>query len=52
MEEEKKIVEYQETLKVDVKNISKNKKSIWRPTYEVIDVTFFEETDIFPQYMF
>ena len=48
MEEEHKIVEYQETMKVDVKNIPKN-KNIWRPIYEVIDASSFEETDIFAQ---
>ena len=44
MEEEQKTVEYQETLKVDVKNIPE-KKPIWRPIYEAIDAPFFEETD-------
>ena len=39
--EEQKNVEYQETLKIDVKNIDKNIKLIWRPVYEVIDATFF-----------
>ena len=40
---------YQETLKIDVKNINKHIKTTCRPIYEVIDATFFEETDIFPQ---
>ena len=29
---------------MDYKNIDKNIKTIWRPIYEVIGVTFFEET--------
>ena len=45
--EEKKTVEYQETLKLDVENINRNIKKILRPIYEVIDALFFEETDIF-----
>ena len=41
---------YQETLKIDAKNINKNINTIWRPIYEVINVVFFEETSIFPQH--
>ena len=37
----------QENLIPYVKNINKNIKTKWRPNYEVIDETFFEETDIF-----
>ena len=40
----------QEYLKIYVKNIDKNIKSTWIPIYEVIDVIFFEEKDIFQQY--
>ena len=40
MKEEQKNVEFQETLKVDVNNIAKKKKKIWRPIYEVIDAIF------------
>ena len=47
--EEQKTVGYQETMEVDVDNISK-KKNIWRPIYEGIDASFLEETDIFPQH--
>ena len=43
-------MEYQETLKIDVENIDKNKNTIWRPIYEFIDAPFFEETEKFPQY--
>ena len=38
--EDQNTVEYQETLKIDVKNINKN-KTLWIPIYEVIDATFF-----------
>ena len=44
MEEEQKTLEYQETMKVDVENIAKNKTINWRPKYEVIDTSFFVET--------
>ena len=49
MEDEQKTMEHQEIMKVDVKNITKNKKYIWRPIYEFIADSFFEERDIFPQ---
>ena len=42
-------MEYKETLKIDIKNINKNIKTIWRPIYAVIDAPFFEETDFSPQ---
>ena len=47
--EDQKTVENKETQKIDVGNIKK--KIIWRPIYEVIDAPFFEETDIFPQFL-
>ena len=50
MEEDQKTLEYQETVKLDVKSIAKNKKNIWRPIYKGIDTSFFEEKNIFPQY--
>ena len=46
MEEEQKTVEYQETMKVDVENISPQKKT-HGDQYEVIDTSFFEETYVF-----
>ena len=49
MEEDQQTAKYQNTLKVDVKNIAKNKTTTWRPIYEVIDTSFFEETNIFTQ---
>ena len=39
-------VQNQETLKIYIKNIDKNINTIQRPIYEVIDATFFEETEI------
>ena len=39
--ENQKNVGYQETLKIDVKNIDKTIKTIRRQIYEVIDITFF-----------
>ena len=42
---------YIKTLKIDVKNINKNIKTIWRPIYDVIYVTLFEEKNIFPQHL-
>ena len=42
-------MEYQEKSKIDVKNMDKNKNTILRPVYEVIDAPFFEAIDIFPQ---
>ena len=47
IEEYQDTFEYQNTLEVDVKNIAKNKKTIWRPIYEVIHDPFFEETIFF-----
>ena len=47
MEEDQKTLEYQEYMKVDVKNITKNPKNIWEPIYEVIDTSFVEEKNIF-----
>ena len=48
--EEKKFVGYHENFKIDVKNIDKTIKTIWRPMYEVINVTFLKEINIFTQY--
>ena len=44
-----KAMEYQETLTVDVKNIDKNKKTIFIPIYEVIDAPFLNKMEKFPQ---
>ena len=44
-------MKYQETMKLYVKNIAKNQKNIWRPIYEVIDVSSFVRNGYFPQYV-
>ena len=44
MEEEQKNLRYQETMKVDVENISKYKIN-WRPIYEVIDTSFLQKQE-------
>ena len=40
-------MEYQETFKIDVTNIFKNTKTIWRPIYEVIDAQIMKKRIIF-----
>ena len=35
-------------MKLNVENIAKNIKKIWRQIYEVIDTSFFAETKHFP----
>ena len=50
MEKQQKSLEYQKTMKVDVENITKNKKTTWIPIYEVIDTYFIvEETKYFQE---
>ena len=41
-------MEYQETMNVDIENISIKKQPFWRPIYEVIENSNFEETKLFP----
>ena len=48
MKEEKNNLEYQETMKVDIQNIASKKQPFWRPIYEVIENSYFEETKLFP----
>ena len=43
MKEEQNTLEYQEPMKVDAENTSKNKQK-WIPIYKVIDTSFFLET--------
>ena len=50
MGEDQDNMKHQKTLKVDFGNTAKNKKTIWRPIYEVIHAPFFEETNIFPNH--
>ena len=46
-QEKKNTVGYQETLKIDVKNINKHIKTTCRPIYEVIDATFSKKRTFF-----
>ena len=48
MKEYKKTLEYQETLSIDIVNIASKKQPFWRPIYEVIENSYFEETKLFP----
>ena len=43
MEEEQENVEYQKTLKVDIKNTTKNRKTVWKPVYEVIHASILKK---------
>ena len=43
MEEEQKTLEYQETMKVYIENISKNKKTTWEPINEGIHDPFLKK---------
>ena len=49
MEEEKKTLEHQETMNVEIENIFSKKQPFWRPIYEVIEYSYFEETKLFPK---
>ena len=46
--EENITLEYQETINVDIENIACKKQPFWRPIYEVVDKSYFEETKLFP----
>ena len=41
---------YLKSLKIDIENTDKRIKITWKTMDEVINVTFFKETDTFPQY--
>ena len=41
-------MKYQETINVDVQNISSKMNKFWRPIYEVIENSYFEARKIFP----
>ena len=47
MKEEKNTLEYQETMNVYIEIISSKKQPFWRPIYEVIEYSYFEETRLF-----
>ena len=42
-------MEYQETMNVYIENISSKKQPFWGQIYEVIENSYFEETDFFPK---
>ena len=46
--QQKKTLEYQETMNLDIENIASLKKN-WRPIYEVIENSYFEATKLFPK---
>ena len=48
IKEYNKTLEYQETRNVYSENISSKKQQFWRPIYEVIENSYFEETKLFP----
>ena len=48
MKEEKKTLEYQETMNVYIENIASKKYPFWRSVYEVIKNSYFEKTKLFP----
>ena len=45
---EKNTLEYQETMNLDIENIASKKQPFWRPIYEVIKNSYFEERILFP----
>ena len=47
MGKEQKTFEYQETMNVDIENISNHNNNNWRPIYEVIDKNI-SATKVFP----
>ena len=47
IKEEQDTLEYQETLKLDVKNVSIDKKTIWIPINEFIDDPFLKKLIFF-----
>ena len=42
IEEEKKTLEYQETMNLDIENIASSSQQIWISIYEVIDDTYLK----------
>ena len=48
LKEEKKTQEYQETMNLDIENISSKKQPFRRSIYKVINDSYFEETKLFP----
>ena len=48
IEEEKKTLEYQETMNLDIENIDSTNQQIWRSIYEVIHDDYFKAVKLFP----
>ena len=48
VEEERKNLEYQETMNLYIENISSTSQQIWRSIYEVIHDDYFNAVKLFP----
>ena len=48
IEDEKKTLEYQETMNIDVENISSKSQQIWRSIYEVFHGYYYIAVKLFP----
>ena len=51
IEKERKTLEYQETMNVDIENIASKKQPFWISIYEVIHDDYFEVVQLFPQHL-
>ena len=49
IEEEKKTLEYQDTMNLDIENISSTNQQIWGSIYEVIHDDYFKVVKLFPR---
>ena len=48
IEEDKKTLEYQEKMNLDIENISSTSQQIWRSIYEVIHDDYFKAVELSP----
>ena len=48
IEDEKKTLEYQETINLNIENIASTSQNIWRSIYEVIGDLYFNVVKLFP----
>ena len=48
IEDEKKTLEYQETINLNIENIASTSQNIWRSIYEVIGDSYFNVVKLFP----
>ena len=48
IEDKRKTLEYQETMNLDIENISSTSQQIWKSIYEVIDDSYFKAVKLFP----